>query len=290
MRPGRGLALQASWLATALSALLAVATPVAAGLTHDDPSAGGARTVGSGALRGRALHGYVQPFEPPQPANRAPTQVVRTSEQVIRTSESAWDLAVQVPSGGLAAHRNPWARSPLIGTVVSSSKYYHVPLVAWVEEVSRNGAWGRVELPYVWPRREGWIALRGLSKSRRTVEVRVDLSDHRVRVYEDGRRVGSFPAAIGAPWSPTPVGEYFVTDRVPFSAGSSLGTFAFGISGIQPRLPAGWSGGDQLAIHGTNEPWSIGTNASAGCVRVSEAALDRLKPLLRLGTPVTISA
>jgi lipoprotein-anchoring transpeptidase ErfK/SrfK len=75
---------------------------------------------------------------------------------------------------------------------------------------------------------------------------------------------------------------------VPFPAGSAYGSFAFGISGIQPRLPAGWTGGDQLAIHGTNAPWTIGTDASAGCLRASEATLAKLKPLLRLGTPVVI--
>jgi lipoprotein-anchoring transpeptidase ErfK/SrfK len=67
-----------------------------------------------------------------------------------------------------------------------------------------------------------------------------------------------------------------------------LGSFAFGISGIQPHLPAGWSGGNQLAVHGTNDPSSIGTSASAGCVRVSERALHLLLPLLKLGTPVII--
>jgi lipoprotein-anchoring transpeptidase ErfK/SrfK len=75
---------------------------------------------------------------------------------------------------------------------------------------------------------------------------------------------------------------------VPFAVGSALGSFAFGISGIQPRLPAGWSGGDQLAIHGTNQPWSIGQSVSAGCVRVSERTLARLRPLLAYGTPVVI--
>jgi lipoprotein-anchoring transpeptidase ErfK/SrfK len=75
---------------------------------------------------------------------------------------------------------------------------------------------------------------------------------------------------------------------VPFPSGGYLGSFAFGISGIQPQLPAGWSGGDQLAIHGTNDPSSIGTSASAGCVRVSEATLAVLRPLLRLGTPIVI--
>lgn len=80
-----------------------------------------------------------------------------------------------------------------------------------------------------------------------------------------------------------------MTDRIHFSGGY-LGTFAFGISGIQPRLPAGWSGGNQLAIHGTSDPSSIGRSVSAGCLRVSERSLDRLRPLLQLGTPVIVVA
>jgi lipoprotein-anchoring transpeptidase ErfK/SrfK len=109
-------------------------------------------------------------------------------------------------------------------------------------------------------------------------------------VRKFGRILFRAPAATGAPSSPTPVGQYFVTDRVSFPAGSYLGSFAFGISGIQPWLPAGWSGGNQLAIHGTNNPSSIGRSASAGCVRVSESTLDRLLPLLRYGTPVIVRA
>jgi len=178
--------------------------------------------------------------------------------------------------------------SAAVGTMPSGSKYYGVPITAWVEETAKDGRWGRVEIPYVWPRREGWIPLRGLTRDQTNVEVHVDLSRHWVSVTKFGRQLFGLRAATGAPASPTPVGEYFVTDRIPFAAGGSLGSFAFGISGIQPRLPAGWSGGNQLAIHGTNVPSSIGTSASAGCVRVSERGLDRLMPLLRLGTPVIV--
>ena len=169
------------------------------------------------------------------------------------------------------------------------SKYYGIPIVAWVEAVSDDGSWGLVELPYVWPRREGWIKLRGLKRDVTRVRVDVDLSQHMVTVRKFGKVLFRAPGATGASYTPTPVGEYFVTDRVPFSGGS-YGTFAFGISGIQPRLPAGWTGGNQLAIHGTNNPSSIGRSASAGCVRVSEATLDRLIPLLRYGTPVIVHA
>ena len=130
-------------------------------------------------------------------------------------------------------------------------------------------------IPYTWPHRAGWIPLRGLHRSRTFVQVHVDLSTHWVSVTKFGKPLYGFRAGTGASYSSTPVGRYFVTDRIPFYRGSVLGSFAFGISGIQPHLPPGWSGGDQLAIHGTNEPWTIGKNASAGCVHVSERRAAR---------------
>ena len=196
-------------------------------------------------------------------------------------------LLVRIPHA-MTARAHPSAGARAVGTLVSSSKYYHVALTAWVEETAKHGRWGRVALPYAWPHRHGWIPLRGLPHARTFVEVHVDLSRHRITVTKFGKTLFGARGATGATSSPTPVGRYFVTDRVPFGSGSALGSFAFGISGIQPHLPAGWSGGNQLAIHGTNDPSSIGRSASAGCVRVSERTLHRLLPLLRLGTPVVI--
>ena len=186
------------------------------------------------------------------------------------------------------AHRSPWPSSPRTGVVAATSKYYHVPITLWVEDTSANGAWGKVQLPYAWPRTDGWIPLRGLKREMTGVVVSVDLSEHTVRVYQHGELRYRVGAATGSAWTPTPTGDYVVTDRVPFGSGSALGSFAFGISGIQPRLPSGWSGGNQLAIHGTNDPSSIGRSVSAGCVRVSEWSLAHFEPLLQLGTPVLI--
>ena len=119
--------------------------------------------------------------------------------------------------------------------------------------------------------------------------VKADLSRRTVTLLRGRRAVATFRAAIGAPSTPTPTGRFSVTDLV--ATGDPYGPFgwyAFGLSGHQPNLPAGWGGGDQLAIHGTNAPSSIGTAASAGCLRVSAAALSVLKAQLRLGTPVVI--
>jgi lipoprotein-anchoring transpeptidase ErfK/SrfK len=230
----------------------------------------------------------------PPRGSSAPTSDLRSGvRRIVRAAARAarvarWtNVLVHVPRT-LSAYARPDAAAARIGAVPTGSKYYGFPIVAWVEEVSDNGRWGRVELPYTWPRREGWIRLTGLRRETTRVRVEVDLSAHLVTVRKFGKVLFRAPGATGASSSPTPVGEYFVTDRVPFSAGGYLGSFAFGISGIQPRLPAGWSGGNQLAIHGTNNPSSIGRSVSAGCVRVSETTLDRLIPLLVYGTPVIV--
>jgi hypothetical protein len=175
-----------------------------------------------------------------------------------------------------------------IGTMPAASRFYRVPTVAWIQRVSADGRFGRVSVPYVAAPRTGWMRIARLRTSWTGVRVVADLSVHRIVVRRGTAVLFRAPAATGAAVSPTPPGRYFVTDRIPFPGGGSFGTFAFGISGIQPHLPPGWTGGDQLAIHGTNAPWSIGRSASAGCLRVSEHVLARLRPLLRLGTPVIV--
>ncbi len=260
----RNLAPRVRRVTSVVTLLVALASPFASGTV----GVASARTIGA-AVTSAVLDAS------PAIAPSAPKPAERVTALLVRVPRAMTVRAF--PNGNARA----------VGTMPSGSKYYDVPITAWVEEVSDDGRWGRVEIPYVWPRRHGWIPLRGLSRRTTAVEVHADLSERRITVTKFDRVLFSIPAAIGRAGSPTPPGEYFVTDRIAFSGGY-LGTFAFGISGIQPRLPAGWSGGDQLAIHGTNAPSTIGTPASAGCLRVSERSLDRLKPLLQLGTPVII--
>lgn len=275
-----------SRLAIVLTLAVGLLTPMAANMVGAQAGAAGAsggaaRTPLLATVSATRPHGFAVPVSGVRPD---PVRIVRAAERAERWT----NVLVRVPHT-LAAFARPRAGASQVGVVPAGSKYYGIPIVAWVEAVSDDGRWGRVELPYVWPRREGWIKLRGLKRDATRVRVDVDLSQHMVTVRKFGKVLFRAPGATGASYTPTPVGEYFVTDRVPFSGGS-YGTFAFGISGIQPRLPAGWTGGNQLAIHGTNNPSSIGRSASAGCVRVSEATLDRLIPLLRYGTPVIVHA
>jgi len=43
-----------------------------------------------------------------------------------------------------------------------------------------------------------------------------------------------------------------------------------------------------LRIHGTNDPSSIGTNASSGCFRMYREDVEQLYEMVRAGTPVTV--
>jgi hypothetical protein len=273
-----------SKVAIVLTLGVGLLTPMAANMVGAQAGASQASLGGSTLeiVASARPHGFAPPASGIRPD---PARIAFAAERVARWT----NVLVHVPHS-LPALARPWAGATQVGVVPAGSKYYGIPIVAWVEEVSANGRWGLVELPYMWPRREGWIRIRGLSRDTTRVQVEVDLSQHMVIVRKFGKVLFRAPGATGASYSPTPAGEYFVTDRVPFGSGSPLGSFAFGISGIQPRLPAGWSGGNQLAIHGTNNPSSIGRSVSAGCVRVSETTLDRLMPLLTYGTPVIVHA
>lgn len=180
-----------------------------------------------------------------------------------------------------------------VGSVPATSAYLGQPTVAWVQATTDDGRWGRVTLPWSKPvGRSGWISLDGIATTGTRTMLVADLSRREITAYRGCRPLFSVRSAIGRPGSPSPTGRFWVTDRVavPAAQQDSFGTFAFGLSTVQPNLPAGWTGGDQMAIHGTGAPGSIGEAASAGCLRVSEDALRRLKPLLDLGTPVVIQA
>jgi len=263
-------------MALLMMALLGGVAPSASEVPQTAP-------VASFQMGGHSLLAEIGPFH----------AEVRSFQKWQRTAETKRERTVPRPALLAGIRRDlPITARPgggkVAGSMPAGSRYYGEPHTAWIQDRSADGRYGKVAVPYSGTRATGWIRIAGLDLSHTRYRVRIDLSRHLVTVLRLNKIVMSFSAATGAPASPTPPGRYFVTDLVAATPGGSFGSYAFGLSGIQPKLPAGWSGGDQLAIHGTNDPSSIGTSASAGCLRVSERALDRLKPVLRLGTPVTI--
>jgi lipoprotein-anchoring transpeptidase ErfK/SrfK len=134
----------------------------------------------------------------------------------------------------------------------------------------------------------GWVPASQVQVATVRTRILVDLSEKRVTLYRDGRKVLSGIAAIGAPATPTPIGRFYVNQRlIPSDPGGPFGPGAVGISAFSEVL-TGWTQGGPIAIHGTNAPWSIGKAVSNGCIRLPNATLRRFFAQAFNGTPVLI--
>jgi len=139
----------------------------------------------------------------------------------------------------------------------------------------------------------GWVRKASASLRLRSTRwsLHADLSARTLTLRRNGRRVHRLSVAIGAPGSETPTGRFAVTDKLSGSQfGPYYGCCILALSGHQPKTPAGWRGGSRLAIHGTDAPSTIGTAASAGCLRASDGDLQTLMNKVALGTPVLVRA
>jgi lipoprotein-anchoring transpeptidase ErfK/SrfK len=154
-----------------------------------------------------------------------------------------------------------------------------------------RGRWLGVSVPDRPNGKLGWIDGRSdaVVRDRTKVSVRADLSRRTVELRVGRRTVERMRVSIGRPGSSTPTGRFAVTDKISGDRyGPYYGCCILALSGTQPNLPAGWSGGNRLAIHGTNAPGTIGAAASAGCLRGGEADLRTLMRRVPVGAPVFI--
>jgi len=134
----------------------------------------------------------------------------------------------------------------------------------------------------------GWVAARQVGVETVRTRIVVDLSEKRVTLYRSGKRVLSATAAVGSRATPTPTGSFYVNQRlIPTDPNGPFGPGAVGISAFSNVL-TGWTQGGPIAIHGTNEPWSIGKAVSNGCIRLPNAVLRKVFAQSLGGTPVVI--
>jgi lipoprotein-anchoring transpeptidase ErfK/SrfK len=137
--------------------------------------------------------------------------------------------------------------------------------------------------------RLAWVRTRAVRLTRTQVSLVLDLSRRRLVLKEGDRVVRRMTVGVGRPSSPTPTGRFAVTDKLSgYRYGSFYGCCIVALSAHQPNLPPGWTGGDRIAIHGTNAPSTIGAAASAGCPHARDADLRVLMKRVPLGAPVFV--
>jgi lipoprotein-anchoring transpeptidase ErfK/SrfK len=154
------------------------------------------------------------------------------------------------------------------------------------------GDWYQVLLPTRPNGATAWVPASAVTVSVPQHRVEVSLSAYELKVIStvDGSIVMTSPIGIGAPSSPTPTGLFFVRDHFPTEgANHPYGPFAFGLSGHSDVHMQFGTGDGRIAIHGTNQPSSIGAAVSNGCPHVPNDVVLALIPYLPLGTPVEIT-
>jgi L,D-transpeptidase catalytic domain len=161
--------------------------------------------------------------------------------------------------------------------------------VFWIERV--EGAWFGVPAPELPDGQLAWIRddRTALDVSQTHFFVTADVSQQQLELHYGGKILDRFTVSVGSPGSPTPLGNYSVTDGlVGRGLGPWYGCCVLALSGHQPNLPPGWIGGNRMAIHGT--PGAIGGAISHGCLRASDPDMISLFARVPLGAPVFIHA
>lgn len=120
----------------------------------------------------------------------------------------------------------------------------------------------------------------------------INKSSNELAFYENNKLKRTFSVATGRSNNLTPEGSFMVVNKI-----VNRPYYKDNIPGGDPRNPLGnrWLGlnargtwGSTYAIHGNNNPSSIGTYASAGCVRMHNDEIKWLFDQVEVNTPVII--
>lgn len=103
----------------------------------------------------------------------------------------------------------------------------------------------------------------------------VDISERKLKLYQEQSLEKSYPVGIGKMLTPTPTGTYTIINKAP-NPGGPFGAMWMGLS--KPHY----------GIHGTNNSSSIGKVVSRGCIRMHNQNVLELSRIVPIGTVVNI--
>ncbi|NLG37508.1 MAG: L,D-transpeptidase family protein [Clostridiales bacterium] len=128
----------------------------------------------------------------------------------------------------------------------------------------------------------GFIAGLRIAPARADAPERIiiiNTSGNTLTLYENGQLAKKYIVASGRHSSPTPTGIYKIVSK------SRNWGSGFGSRFMRINVPWGLYG-----IHGTNRPGLIGSDVSAGCIRMRNTDVEDLYKRVEVGTPVLIEA
>ena len=235
-----------------------------------------------------AAGAFVATRDTEQAAPKPPTTEPQNTEGISATYAAA-PLRNAITKGGpVAVYATPDANAQP-AEMLSAQTEYTLPRSFLVFDQYQD--WLHVYLPIRPNDATGWIKASDVTVSTPLeYQVKVSLADKKLWLLKNGAVQFEEPAAIGTDENPTPTGTFYYTDPLDLATqpGTAYGVFAIGLSGHSNTLSEFAGGDGQIAVHGTNDPGSIGTPVSHGCVRVNNDVIMKLAAL-PLGTPVVIT-
>jgi L,D-transpeptidase catalytic domain len=193
------------------------------------------------------------------------------------------------PEETAAAHQQPNGRSRVVGHLQFVGSDGEAVLYLLLRSYTVGAqTWILVPLPGRPNGAEGWVPASALGEVHITREsLRINRETLRATLYRDGRVMWQAPIGVGRPSLPTPAGHFYLMEKLPVAGEPFYGPYELVTSAYAPTLKE-WPGGLGIAIHGTDEPQLIPGYPSHGCIRLRDADVERLWPLIEVGTPIEI--
>jgi lipoprotein-anchoring transpeptidase ErfK/SrfK len=162
------------------------------------------------------------------------------------------------------------------------------PLVLLVQE--RRPGRVRVLLPVRPNGSQGWVRTEDVRLFRHDYRMVISVGKHTLTVYKGASVIMQEQVGLGRRATPTPGGVFYTKELLrPTNPKGPYGPYAYGLSGHSPVLDEFLGGDGQLGIHGTDDPTGLGRDVSHGCIRLRNAAIEKLAAMLPLGVPVQIT-
>jgi hypothetical protein len=227
---------------------------------------------------------------PSQSTQGAPTVAPPANATVLLSNErtlTTWANPVEeVP---IRAHPDRGSRTVARTHLETEDGFPEVYVVLARTQDARGRVWVRMRIPGRPNGRIGWVRQSALGEFHVThwlIEIR--LGARRLTAYYNGELRFSAPVGVGKPSTPTPIGHFWIRERLKLSDPSNpYWPYALGTSAYSSLTE--WPGGGVVGIHGPlGAPQLIPGDPSHGCVRMHDAAIAWLAPRVQLGTPVHI--
>ena len=138
------------------------------------------------------------------------------------------------------------------------------------------------------------IGFSSIAPAQADMSIEVSLKNRYLTLFEDGKVIGKYPIAIGAPESPTIPGEFDIQNKdaspIYHKKGKVIAPGPDNPVGVR-YMPYVRIGRDEYAIHGTAWPSWVNLRAavSLGCIRMLNNDVIQVFNRVDVGTPVVVT-